>query len=1084
MIKIYPKYEPIPGYCVIEKIGVGGFGEVWKCSAPGGLLKAIKFVSGKLGEKNDPRADQEWRSIDRIKFIRHPFILTMERIDLIENCLVIVMELADKNLWARYLECKQSPLKVIPVAECLNYLSEAAEALDLINSHYQLQHLDIKPQNLFLVHNHLKIGDFGLVHDLTISDQEFKGGITPIYSAPELIEGWPSKFSDQYSLAIVYQEMTSGKRPFEADNLRTLIKLHLYEKPDLSSLPENEKQIIAKALSKKPEDRFNTCSDLINALKNVNFKEAGNLTPNKIILSESIIISSSEKSLLQSEDELSQTQSFKKTGGRTDENPQKKELSKSPKLNRFNQNNEKRSGSLIIGLGKTGIGSVAFFKTLTDNHPDYLKLKIPFEVVGIGADHLGPLIDQNDTDFKLPQEKTIVCRLNRPNYYLGDKEKAAQLEKWLPLSKLYQIPKSLTTEGNRVFGKLAMIDSQENIELKLKLALNKINLAAFSDTLPGIIQPQIFLVGHSSGGMFGSLIDICNSIAKSCAELGLHKPEISLLLIVPTSENLSKLAANNTSATLVDIQNQNNLDLFTKTLLLGTEGNPKIGYAKTMQDAGLIIYTNLQQIYSQGNQINQQYKSMNIQPSQIFKTVGVSRHSLITDLYLQESINQVSLQVIDSWIQPKPILTYEINSWLDQKLAKNQINFEDLAFILSQELEATLGQSIESFILKEILEPLFLLESSNNPKDKFPDILSKTSLDILTRSEEYFGCQWISGEKFPDKGSFWKVMSNKTKSISEKFGTLIDSWVVFWIEKPGYRFGASAILLRCIKEKLDQFKLQLQAKLEKCLSSLNVDLIRLNNSLQQIADIKSNFFQPFQKIIELFKTIFRSQVEIHQYDCILIFLQTVNLQLNEHSKELETCVSKLSIISERITSNDSEQIKPPIRNEKIIKSDDLVCIDNLIQETIVRNFQAFTQIFIGSDNLLFELEKTIQTCTLHHFKSLSKFDPIQTLIKSQDSSTKINFIKTHIALAQHSNLLHTSLMPCDSFFSFPQNLLGEWNDLKIDLENSNGVFLSPGNEAFIACVCEENIENLQAVNALNHFFNKNNDPSVNTNSGT
>ena len=43
---------------------------------------------------------------------------------------------------------------------------EAAEVLDLMNTQYQLQHLDIKPQNLFLVYNHVKVADFGLVGDL------------------------------------------------------------------------------------------------------------------------------------------------------------------------------------------------------------------------------------------------------------------------------------------------------------------------------------------------------------------------------------------------------------------------------------------------------------------------------------------------------------------------------------------------------------------------------------------------------------------------------------------------------------------------------------------------------------------------------------------------------------------------------------------------------------------------------------------------------------------------------------------------------------------------------------------------------
>ena len=45
-------------------------------------------------------------------------------------------------------------------------MEESAEALDLMNIQYQLQHLDIKPQNLFLVYNHVKVADFGLVKDL------------------------------------------------------------------------------------------------------------------------------------------------------------------------------------------------------------------------------------------------------------------------------------------------------------------------------------------------------------------------------------------------------------------------------------------------------------------------------------------------------------------------------------------------------------------------------------------------------------------------------------------------------------------------------------------------------------------------------------------------------------------------------------------------------------------------------------------------------------------------------------------------------------------------------------------------------
>ena len=66
----------------------------------------------------------------------------------------------------------------------------------------------------------MKVADFGLlkeIHDRTCSAM---GGMTPVYAAPELFDGRPSAASDQYSLAIVYQEMLTGALPFESETLR------------------------------------------------------------------------------------------------------------------------------------------------------------------------------------------------------------------------------------------------------------------------------------------------------------------------------------------------------------------------------------------------------------------------------------------------------------------------------------------------------------------------------------------------------------------------------------------------------------------------------------------------------------------------------------------------------------------------------------------------------------------------------------------------------------------------------------------------------------------------------------------------
>ena len=264
--------EPIPGYRLIEPLGRGGFGEVWKCEAPGGLLKAIKFVTGGMHVLDtDAPADEELRAIQHVKAIRHPFMLTMERVEVVNIVLVIVMELADKSL-ADVLDAKRAAGKPgIPRDALLRYLREAAEVLDVMNVRHGLQHLDIKPRNLFLVSNHVKVGDFGLVNTLSSSAGNLAGcsapgAVTPLYASPEVFQGRISRHSDQYSLAIVFQELLTGSLPFTGKNSRQLLIQHTQGVPNLAGLSQADAAIVGRALSKDPDARFPSCSDLVNAI--------------------------------------------------------------------------------------------------------------------------------------------------------------------------------------------------------------------------------------------------------------------------------------------------------------------------------------------------------------------------------------------------------------------------------------------------------------------------------------------------------------------------------------------------------------------------------------------------------------------------------------------------------------------------------------------------------------------------------------------------------------------------------------------------------------------------------------------------
>jgi len=259
--------EPIPGYRLLAPLGRGGFGEVWKCEAPGGLHKAIKFVHGGLHALDDRGpAEEELRAIERVKSIRHPFLLSMERVERVGNELVIVLELADRSLGDVFRAEREVGKVGIERDRLLAYLREAAEALDVLNQQHGLQHLDVKPQNLFLISNHVKVGDFGLVSHLKASGNLGLGAITPLYASPEVFQGKISPHSDQYSLAIVYMELLTGQLPFKGKNARQLMLQHVQEPPDLSALPESDRAAIAQALAKEPEKRFASCSDLIQAL--------------------------------------------------------------------------------------------------------------------------------------------------------------------------------------------------------------------------------------------------------------------------------------------------------------------------------------------------------------------------------------------------------------------------------------------------------------------------------------------------------------------------------------------------------------------------------------------------------------------------------------------------------------------------------------------------------------------------------------------------------------------------------------------------------------------------------------------------
>ena len=265
--------EPFPGYRLNQFLGKGGWGSVWKATNPEGKDCALKF----LPCEHQQGAAQEIRALQAIRQLHHANLITIEQIWSIPRYLVIAMELAEGSLLdlldVYYAEFNQP----IMAEHLCSYLRQAATALDFLNARQHLvndqrvafRHCDVKPSNLLVLDMNVKVADFSLSVSATSPMCNYRKVGTLNYCAPEIFQGWLSDKSDQYSLAITYCHLRTGRLPFP-DPPRNLTGPYVRPAPDLNNLSPAEQSIIARALAPVPQDRFRTCTELIEHLEKAN----------------------------------------------------------------------------------------------------------------------------------------------------------------------------------------------------------------------------------------------------------------------------------------------------------------------------------------------------------------------------------------------------------------------------------------------------------------------------------------------------------------------------------------------------------------------------------------------------------------------------------------------------------------------------------------------------------------------------------------------------------------------------------------------------------------------------------------------
>ncbi|WP_433629471.1 serine/threonine protein kinase [Nocardia sp. CA-120079] len=263
------------GYVIDRQLGRGGMGSVYLAKHPRlPRMTALKLLNREMFFDKEVRARFE-READLVAQLDHPNIVTVYDRGLEDEQLWISMQYIDG------IDAASVDPKSLPPERAVQIIKETADALDYAHGMGVL-HRDVKPANILLARSgggrgeRVYLTDFGIARlrdDTGHLTQTGTFTATLAYASPEQLTGASLDHrSDQYSLACSLFWLFTGSGPFAATNPAAVIQGHLQGTPPaLSSvrpgLPFQLDGVLAKAMAKRPDERFASCSEFAQAAK-------------------------------------------------------------------------------------------------------------------------------------------------------------------------------------------------------------------------------------------------------------------------------------------------------------------------------------------------------------------------------------------------------------------------------------------------------------------------------------------------------------------------------------------------------------------------------------------------------------------------------------------------------------------------------------------------------------------------------------------------------------------------------------------------------------------------------------------------
>ncbi len=264
-------------YKIEATLGQGGMSSVYQATDPNlRRTVAIKLIHPHLS--SDPefvrRFEQEAAAVAQL---RHPNIIQVYDFNHDDELYFMVLEFVPGETLQSRLASLDAAKQRLPLSDSISIMSTVAEAVAYAHSRGMI-HRDLKPANVMLTPSGQPIlMDFGVAKMLGGTQHTATGAIvgTAKYMSPEQARGdRPDERTDIYSLGVMLYELVAGQPPFDADTTVAVLMKHVTEPvPDIrqirSDIPDELVAIIQKALQKKPEDRYQSASELAAALRAV-----------------------------------------------------------------------------------------------------------------------------------------------------------------------------------------------------------------------------------------------------------------------------------------------------------------------------------------------------------------------------------------------------------------------------------------------------------------------------------------------------------------------------------------------------------------------------------------------------------------------------------------------------------------------------------------------------------------------------------------------------------------------------------------------------------------------------------------------